>query len=100
MNQQQMMQLRKMQAEMEKAQEEIANTVVSGSAAGGLVTVEISAGLELRGIKIKPEAVDPGDVETLEDLVTVAFNDAIGKAQAFAANRMGAVTGGLKIPGF
>jgi DNA-binding YbaB/EbfC family protein len=100
MNQQQMMQqIKKMQAEMEKAQDEIANTVVSGTAAGGLVTVEMSAGLELRAVKIKPEAVDPEDVETLEDLVTVAFNDAIAKAQTFASTRMASVTGGMKIPG-
>jgi DNA-binding YbaB/EbfC family protein len=100
MNQQQMMQqIKKMQADMEKAQEEIANAVVSGTAAGGLVTVEMSAGLELRSVKIKPEAVDPDDVETLEDLVTVAFNDAIAKAQAFASTRMASVTGGMKIPG-
>jgi hypothetical protein len=99
-NQQAMMQqLRKMQAEMEKAQDEIATTVVSGSAAGGLVTIEMTAGLELKAVKISPEAVDPADVETLEDLVSAAFNDAIGKAQAFASARMGSVTGGMKIPG-
>jgi len=50
-------------------------------------------------VAIKPDAVDPADVETLEDLIVAAFNDARGKAEAYAAQRMSAVTGGLKIPG-
>ena len=100
MNQAQMMQqLRKMQQEMARVQDELANTVVEGSASGGLVTVGISGEFQVKKISIKPEAVDPDDIETLEDLVTVALNDALGKVQALSSSKMGALTGGLKIPG-
>lgn len=100
MNQAQIMaQVRKMQAEMAKAQEEIAATVVTGTAGGGKVTVETAADHTIKAIKIAPELLDPSDVETLEDLVVVAVNDASAKATAFASGKMGALTGGLKIPG-
>ncbi|HEY6449800.1 MAG TPA: YbaB/EbfC family nucleoid-associated protein, partial [Candidatus Cybelea sp.] len=75
-----MAQFKKMQAEMQKAQEELANTIVSGSAAGGAVTVELSCDQRVRRIKISKDAVDPDDIETLEDLVGVAVNDALSKA--------------------
>ena len=100
MNQAQIMaQVRKMQAEMSKAQEEIAATVVTGSAADGAVTVTMSADHSVKSVKIAKELIDPEDVETLEDLLIVAFNDAAAKAQAVASGKMGALTGGLKIPG-
>ncbi|HEY4439017.1 MAG TPA: YbaB/EbfC family nucleoid-associated protein [Candidatus Elarobacter sp.] len=100
MNQNQMMQqLRKMQQEMARVQDELANTVVEGSASGGLVTVGISGEFQVKKVTIKPDAVDPDDVETLEDLITVALNDALGKVQALSQSKMGALTGGLKIPG-
>jgi len=95
-----MAQVKKMQQEMAKAQEELANTVVTGSAAGGAVTVEMTCDQRVKGVKIAKEAIDPEDAETLEDLVTVAFNDAIAKANERSQARMGGVTGGLKIPGF
>ncbi|HTV72157.1 MAG TPA: YbaB/EbfC family nucleoid-associated protein [Candidatus Acidoferrales bacterium] len=100
MNQAQILaQVRKMQADMAKAQDEIAATVVTGTAAGGTVTVEMTADHALKSIKIAKEAVDPDDVEMLEDLIVVAVNDASAKAQEFASRKMGALTGGMKIPG-
>ena len=100
MNQAQMMQqLRKMQQEMARVQEELANTVVEGSAAGGAVTVGISGDFQAKKVAIKPEAVDPEDIETLEDLVTAALNDALAKVQELSSRKMGALTGGMRIPG-
>ena len=100
MNQAQLMQqMRKMQQEMLKAQEELSNTVVTGSAAGETVKVEMSADYQVKSVKIAKDAIDPEDAETLEDLVVVAFNDAVKKAQEASSKRMGAVTGGMKIPG-
>ncbi|HYZ17086.1 MAG TPA: YbaB/EbfC family nucleoid-associated protein [Candidatus Acidoferrum sp.] len=100
MNQAQMMQqLRKMQQEMARVQEELANTVIDGSAAGGAVTVSISGEFQVKKVAIKPEAVDPDDIETLEDLLVVALNDALGKVQELSSRKMGALTGGMRIPG-
>jgi nucleoid-associated protein EbfC len=100
MNQAQLMQqVKKMQAEMVKAQEELANTTVQGSAANGLVTVDMTCDQRVKAVKIDPEAVDPDDVETLEDLVTVAVNDALTKSNETAQKRMGGLTGGMRIPG-
>jgi nucleoid-associated protein EbfC len=100
MNQAQLMaQVKKMQAEMEKAQAELANTVVQGSAANGLVTVDMTCDQRLKAVKINKDAVDPDDVETLEDLVTVAVNDALAKSNETAQKRMGGLTGGMRIPG-
>jgi DNA-binding YbaB/EbfC family protein len=100
MNQAQLMQqMKKMQAEMVKAQEELANTTVTGSAANGIVTVEMTGDQRMKSVKISPEAVDPDDIETLEDLVTVAVNDALTKSNEAAQKRMGGVTGGMRIPG-
>jgi nucleoid-associated protein EbfC len=100
MNQAQMMQqIRKMQQDMARVQEELANTIVEGSASGGLVTVGITGEFQVKKVTIKPDAVDPDDVETLEDLLVVALNDALGKVHTLNSTKMGAVTGGLKIPG-
>ena len=100
MNQAQLMaQVKKMQAEMEKAQKELADTVVQGSAANGLVTVDMTCDQHVKAVKINKDAVDPDDVETLEDLVVVAFNDAVNKANETAQKRMGGLTGGMRIPG-
>ena len=88
-----------MQAEMMKAQEELKNEVVEASAGGGMVTVKVSGELEIRELKIDPEAVDPEDVEMLQDMVLAAVNEALRSAQELAANKMGAVTGGLGGPG-
>jgi nucleoid-associated protein EbfC len=99
MNPQMMNQLRKMQQDMAKAQEEIQNATLEGAAGGGLVKVTLSGDFRVTKIAIDRSAVDPEDVETLEDLIIAAFNDARAKAEEFAAKRMSAVTGGLKIPG-
>jgi DNA-binding YbaB/EbfC family protein len=94
-----MRQLQKLQAEMQKAQEEIQNATAEGTAGGGVVTVAIGGDFRVSKVTLKPEVVDPEDVETLEDLLVVALADAHKKIEEFAAKRMGAVTGGLRIPG-
>jgi len=99
-NQAQMMaQMRKMQQEMEKVQDELANTSVEGTAGGGVVSVAINGDFRVTKVTLKPEAVDPDDIETLEDLLVVALNDGIGKVQTLSQTKMGRLTGGMKIPG-
>ena len=90
-----MQQVQQMQAEMAKAQEQLAGEVVEASAGGGMVTVKVSGDLELREIKIDPEAVDPEDVELLQDMVLAATNEAIRSAQELANRKLGGLTGGL-----
>src|SRR5215216_7194333 len=92
-------QVQKMQADMVKAQEELKNEVVEASAGGGMLTVKISGDLELRELSIDPEAVDPDDVELLQDMVQAAVNEAIRSAQELATSKMNAATGGLAGPG-
>jgi nucleoid-associated protein EbfC len=92
-------QVQKMQADMVKAQEELKNEVVEASAGGGMVTVKISGDLELRELSIDPEAVDPDDVELLQDMVQAAVNEGIRAAQELAASKMNAAAGGLAGPG-
>jgi len=92
-------QVQKLQEEMLKAQEALAEETVEATAGGGVVRVEMTGQLELRSIIIDPEVVDPEDVEMLQDLIAAAINEAITTAQALAAERMGALTGGLNIPG-
>jgi DNA-binding YbaB/EbfC family protein len=100
MNQSQLMaQMKKMQQEMTKAQEELANTVVTGVAAGENVKVEMTCDHQVKSVKLTKDAVDPDDVETLEDLLVVAMNDALRKADETTQNRMGRLTGGMRIPG-
>ena len=89
----------KMQADMAKAQEELAAATVEGSAGGGAVVVVMSGTQECKQVRIKKEAVDPEDVETLEDLVRAATTDALAKSKQLAADRLGGLTGGLKLPG-
>lgn len=92
---QMMKQVQQMQTDLAKAEEELREQVVEASAGGGTVTVKISGALELRELVIDPEAVDPEDVELLQDLVTAAVNEAIRAAQEMAATRMAAASGGL-----
>ena len=94
-----MAQVKKMQADMVKAQEELAKTVVTGTAGGGAVTVELTCDQRVKSVTLKKEAVDPEDVETLEDLITVALNDALAKSLETSQQRMASVTGGMRIPG-
>jgi nucleoid-associated protein EbfC len=88
-------QAQQMQAEMAKAQEELKNETVEASAGGGMVKVTMTGDMELREITISPDAVDPEDVELLQDMVTAAVNEALRSAQELAANRMGGIAGGL-----
>jgi nucleoid-associated protein EbfC len=90
---------REMQANMAKAQAELAEATVEGTAGGGAVVVVLTGTQDIKSIRIKKDAVDPDDVETLEDLVRAAFTDALAKSRELAAQRLGGVTGGLKIPG-
>jgi nucleoid-associated protein EbfC len=92
-------QVQKMQADMVKAQEELKNEVVEASAGGGMVTVKISGDLEIRELRIDPEAVDPEDVELLQDMVQAAVNEGIRAAQELAASKMNAAAGGMAGPG-
>jgi DNA-binding YbaB/EbfC family protein len=94
-----MAQVKRMQAEMLKAQEELAQSVVTGSAAGGAVTVEMTCDSRMKAVKISRDAVDANDVETLEDLILVAVNDALQRVVEESQRRMGAITGGLRLPG-
>jgi DNA-binding YbaB/EbfC family protein len=99
-NMQQMLkQVQKMQADMMAAQEGLKNEEVEASAGGGMVTVKVSGDLVVKAISIDPEAIDPEDPELLQDMVLAATNEAIRAAQQLAADRMGAVTGGLGGPG-
>ena len=94
-----MAQVKKMQADMVKAQEELADTVVTGTAGGGAVTVELTCDQRVKSVTLKKEAVDPEDVETLEDLITAALNDGLAKSLETSQQRMASVTGGMRIPG-
>ncbi|MFC5701297.1 YbaB/EbfC family nucleoid-associated protein [Cohnella faecalis] len=96
---QMMKQVKKMQEQMLKAQEELGGKTIEGTAGGGVVTVTVNGHKKVLNIVIKPEAVDPEDVEMLQDLVLTAVNDAISKADELANADMGKYTGGMKIPG-
>lgn len=94
-----MQMMRKMQRQMEKIQKELEETRIETSAGGGLVKVVINGQQDIESISISPDAVDPDDVELLEDLVLAAVNDAVGESRSVAARKMSALTGGMKIPG-
>lgn len=89
-------QAQKMQEDMAKAQEELADLEVDASAGGGMVTVRANGKQEILSIEINPEAVDPEDVEMLEDLVLAAVNEALRRAGEAAQEHMSKVTGPLK----
>lgn len=90
-----MKQVQQMQADMMKAQEELKDEIVEASAAGGMIKVSMSGDLELRSVEIDPDAVDPEDVEMLQDMVMAAVNEALRSAQERANNKLGGATGGL-----
>jgi hypothetical protein len=94
-----MKQAQKMQAQIAKIQEELAQKTVEASAGGGMVSVVANGKQEIVSIKIEHEVVDPKDVEMLQDLVVAAVNEALRKAQEMVAEEMSKVTGGLQIPG-
>jgi len=97
--QQLMKQAQKMQAEMMKQQEELANTVYTASTGGGMVTIEMNGQYEVVSLKIDPQVVDPEDVEMLEDLVLAAIQEVISNVQEASNDAMSKVTGGINIPG-
>jgi nucleoid-associated protein EbfC len=86
-------QAQQMQAEMAKAQEQLKDEIVEASAGGGSVKVTMTGDMELREIKIAPEAIDPEDPELLQDMVTAAVNEALRAAQELAASKMGGIAG-------
>jgi DNA-binding YbaB/EbfC family protein len=94
-----MKQAQKMQEAMLAMQEDLSNKTVEGTSGGGAVTVSVTGGMKLASVQIKPEAVDPEDIETLEDLVLSAVNNALEKANEMANSQMGSITGGMKLPG-
>ena len=108
-NMQQMLkQVQKMQADMARAQEELASAEVEASAGGGMVTVRVTGTLVVKEIRIDPAAIDPDDPELLADMVMAAVNEGLRAAQELAAQKMGGATagldlgalGGLGLPGF
>ncbi len=94
-----MQQAQKLQEKLAKAQEELGNITLEASSGGGVVKVTINGQQKIQSVKISPEVINPDDVELLEDLVLTAVSEAIAKSQKLAAERMGELTGGLKIPG-
>jgi len=92
-------QAKKMQEDMEKTQAELESKTIETSSGGGAVTVIVNGKKEIESIKIKPEAVDPDDVEMLEDLIMTAVNEGIRKADEMTTIEMGKITGGFNIPG-
>ncbi|RKO62406.1 DNA-binding protein, YbaB/EbfC family [Caldibacillus debilis GB1] len=94
-----MKQMQKMQKKMLEAQEELKNKRVEGSAGGGAVTVVVSGHKEVLEVKISEDVVNPEDVETLQDLIVVAVNDALGKVDKLTEETMGQFAKGLNLPG-
>ncbi len=94
-----MKQVQKMQAQMAKLQEELEEREVEASAGGEAVTVKVNGKQEVLEITIKPDVVDPEDVEMLEDLVLAAVNEALRTSQEMVSSEMGKITGGMNIPG-
>jgi DNA-binding YbaB/EbfC family protein len=88
-------QVQQLQQQMMEEQEKLKDEIVEASSGGGMVTVKISGDLDLKEIKINPDAVDPEDVELLQDMVLAATNEAIRSAQELAASRLGGLTGGM-----
>ena len=91
-------QAQKMQQDMMKAQEELESKTYEAAAGGGVVSASVSGKKELLSVTIDPEAVDPDDVEMLQDLIVAAVNEAIRKATEDAASQMSKLTGGLNLP--
>jgi nucleoid-associated protein EbfC len=94
-----MQQLQKMQQDMLKAQEALADETLEVSSGGGAVTIVITGHQRIKSITVKPEVVDPEDVEMLQDMLVAAVNAAIEQSQAMAAQRLEGLTGGMNIPG-
>lgn len=91
--------IQQLQARLAKMQEELGNETVEASVGGGAVTVVMTGHQKLRSVKIAPEVVDPEDIPMLEDLIVAAMNEAVEKSRELVNKRLGALTGGMKIPG-
>ena len=94
-----MRQVQKMQEDMQNFQAEFENREFTASAGGGMIEVTMTGNHEMKKITIDPEAVDPEDVEMLEDYLVIAINDVVKKIAETQEAEMGAITGGLNIPG-
>ncbi|MEW6662847.1 MAG: YbaB/EbfC family nucleoid-associated protein [Bacillota bacterium] len=94
-----MKQVQQMQAQMAKLQEELGERQVETTVGGGVIQVIANGKMEIVSLKIKPEAVDPEDIEMLEDMVVAAVNEALRKAQEMVNTEMAKITGGIKVPG-
>lgn len=90
-----MRQAQKMQEDMAKAQEELANSVITSTSGGGMVEVVMTGKKEIQSIKLKKEAVDPDDIEMLEDLIVACINDAMKKVDSLTQEKMGSFSGAL-----
>ena len=100
MNMQKMMrQMQKMQADLEKVQAELGEMTVEGTAGGGVITAIVTGHQDVKEIKIQPDAVDPEDVEMLEDLILAAVNDGLRKSRELSASELEKVTGKVNLPG-
>ncbi|MBP6492214.1 MAG: YbaB/EbfC family nucleoid-associated protein [Clostridia bacterium] len=97
--QKQMQQMQIMQRKMEEMQAELETKEVEATAGGGAVSITVSGKKEIVKVEIKPEVVDPEDVEMLQDLIMVAANEALRQIEEMSSNEMGKLTGGLSIPG-
>ena len=99
MNRNFLKQAQQMQARLAKAQQELESEVVEASVGGGAVKVVATGRQTIDSVTIDPAAIDPDDVEILQDMVLAAVNEALAKMQELASQRLGAITGGLKLPG-
>jgi len=96
---QMMKQARKMQANLAKAQDEISAMEFSAKAGGGVVEVTVTGDHKVLSVTIDPEAVDPQDVEMLQDMIVAATNEALREADDFSNERLSSLTGGMNMPG-
>lgn len=96
---QMMKQLQQAQSQMAEEQEKLKTEIVEASAGGGMVHVKITGDQQITEVTIDPQAVDPEDVEMLQDMVLAATNEAIRSSQALAEQRLGGIAGGLGLPG-
>jgi hypothetical protein len=92
-------QIQKLQQEMVKAQEALADETLEVTAGGGAITIVVTGQQRIKSIKLQPEVVDPNDLEMLQDLLVAAVNEAIERSQTYAAQKLQGLTGGLGIPG-
>ncbi|MEW6143178.1 MAG: YbaB/EbfC family nucleoid-associated protein [Chloroflexota bacterium] len=99
MNRNIMRQAQELQARLAKAQQELAEASVDGTAGGGVVTVTMDGQQRVKAVRISPDVVKAEDVEMLQDLIVAAINEVTRKSQELASSRLSAITGGLKIPG-